>query len=51
MSSKQNDGPPKAGARTPPNWPFPTKDRPLTPIAERKPAKPTYPGDMDGAPW
>ena len=31
-------------------WPFPTKDRPLTPIKVPKP-QPQYPDDLGDAPW
>lgn len=36
---------------TPPNWPFPTRDRPLTPVKAEAPRRSPYPHDMPEAPW
>lgn len=34
----------------PPNWPFPTKDRPLMPVKVKPAKRDNYPSDMPEAP-
>lgn len=32
-------------------WPFPTQDRPLTPVKSKPQKRDNYPDDMKEAPW